>query len=226
MWCWESLGKPPDKLLVATLVPARGASIDWAVMFKNLKTPEPWDYVQLKGMPFGEARTHAALVALNQGSQWLFFLDSDVLVPPETILKFINYRVPIVSVVYPQRFPVWTGAEAVYQPCMFMEGRDGAGNETRVPVTDFQYGQILEVHYAPAGAMLIHRSVFERMLAGGIKRFFEWTMTADNPHGRSEDFDFCQKARSVGFKILVDTGVQAVHETEASISVRGVQVKI
>ena len=89
-----------------------------------------------------------------------------------------------------------------------------------MPITNFQYGQVLDVAYAPGGAILIHRSVFETMLKAGIKTFFEWTMSPiTNPNGRSEDFEFARRARSVGYKILVDTGVQAAHEVMCQVSV-------
>lgn len=220
MFSWEINNRPPDSVLVASLWPREGVTGDWCAAWKNLKLPEANKWMRLMGLPFGEARTTAAYHLLQDGMEWLWFLDADVLVPPDTVLRFINYRLPIVSALYPQRYPVFDGMKAVYKPCMFMEGRDGQGNSVTVDVPAFQYGQVLEVAYAPAGAMLIHRSVFEKLLASGIKDFFEWTMRPiTNPHGRSEDFNFCEKVRKLGYKIIVDTGVQASHEVTAQISV-------
>lgn len=220
MFSWEINNRPPDNVIVASLWPREGATGDWCAMWKNLKLPDQNKWMRLMGMPFGEARTVAAYTTLNDGFQWLFFLDSDVLVPGDTVLRFINYRLPIVAALYPQRYPTFDGMKAVYKPCMFNEGRDDQGNSTLAEITDFQYGQVLEVAYAPAGAMLIHRNVFEKLVQAGIKDFYEWTMRPiTNPHGRSEDFDFCQKVRRIGYKIFVDTGVQASHEVSAQVSV-------
>jgi hypothetical protein len=220
MWCWEIDTRPPDSVLVASLWPREGVTGDWCAAWKNLKLPDPNKWMRLMGLPFGEARTTAAYHALQDGFQWLFFLDADVILPPDTVVRFINYRLPIVSALYPQRYPTFDGLKAVYKSCMFNEGKDEQGNSTLVEVGGFQYGQVLEVGFAPAGAMLIHRNVFTQMVAAGIKDFFEWTMKpTTNPHGRSEDFDFCMKARRLGYKIIVDTGVQAAHEVQAQVSV-------
>lgn len=221
MFCWEIDTKPPDSCLVGTLWPREGASRDWCAMWKNLQLPNPNKWITSCGMPFGEARTLLAYQLLNEGFQWLFFMDSDVILPPETVLRFINYRVPVISALYPQRYPTFDGINAVYKGCMFNEATNEQGATVLNPVTDFQYGQVLQVDYAPAGAMLIHRSVFEKMLQAGIKAFFEWTMNpATNPNGRSEDFEFCRKWRSIGGRVLVDTGLQAAHEVMAQVSVR------
>jgi hypothetical protein len=229
MFCWEIDRRVPDSVLVATLWPREGASGDWCASWKSLKLPgADVNWMRLMGLPFGEARTQAAATLLQQDKQWLFFLDSDVLVPAETVMRFINYRVPIISALYPQRYPTFNGVDLVYKPCIFNEGRDAQGNAVTADVGEFQFGQILEVAYAPSGCMLIHRSVYERLLQNGIRDFYEWTMKPmSNPHGRSEDFDFCAKARSVGYKILVDTGVQATHEVMANITVRtGMTTKV
>ncbi len=220
MFIWQVNKRPPDSVLVATLWPREGASRDWCAMWKNLRLPEPNKWITSSGLPFGEGRTQFGYMMLNEGFQWLFMLDSDVLVPPDTVLRFVEKRVPIMSALYPQRYPTFDGMQAVYKPCLFSEGVDPQGNMQLVPITNFQYGQIIEAAYAPGGAMLIHRSVFETMLQAGIKDFFEWTMRPiTNPNGRSEDFDFCLKARRLGFKVLVDSGVQAAHEVMCHVSV-------
>lgn len=220
MFIWQVNSRPPDSVLLATLWPREGATRDWCAMFRNLKVPEPNKWITSSGMPFGEGRTQFAYTLLNEGIQWLFMLDSDVLVPPDTVLRLMNYRVPIISALYPQRYPTFDGTNAVYKPCMFSEGVDPQGNTQLVPITNFQYGQVIEVAYAPGGAILIHRSVFETMLQAGVKNFFEWTMhPITNPNGRSEDFEFCRRARACGFKVMIDTGIQAAHEVLCQVSV-------
>ena len=223
---WELVKQQQERLLIATCVPPGGISIDWALAFAALEKPPGWDFMRLTGLPWDCARTQAAYQMLNAGHQWLFFLDSDLLVPPNTITRLMSHRLPIVSALYHQRFPTWIGTEALYLPCLFNEGRDTQGNPVRQAITNFQYGQLVEAHYVPAGALLVHRSVFERMLAAGIKRFFEWTLTADNPVGRSEDFEACARWRAIGFKCFCDTGLQAIHETTGKVDVRGLSIKL
>jgi len=225
---WDLLTQQQNRTLVAILLsPPLMVSIDWALAFDKLERPADHTIMRLSGLPFGEARTQAAYQCLHGGFQWLFFIDADVISPPNGLTRLLSHRLPIVSGLYHQRFPTWTGEELKYLPCIFNEGRDAAGNLVRTEVRDFQYGQIVEVHYVPGGCLLIHRSVFERMLAAGIKRFFEWSLHADAPAsaGRSEDFEFCARARSIGIKVMADTMVQCIHEVPAKVDLKGLSAK-
>lgn len=224
---WELVKQQQETVLIVTLIaPPLLVSIDWALAFASLQKPPQHDEMRITGLPWGEGRTQAAYECLNRGYQWLYFLDSDCIPPPDCLMKLLAYRLPIVSALYHQKFPTWTGMEVKYMPCMFNEGRDAQGNPTRVEVSNFQYGDLIEVAYAPSGCILIHRSVFERMLQAGIKRFYEWSLTADNPQGRSEDFEWCARVRAIGFKVFVATGIQVIHEAQAKVDVRGISPKI
>lgn len=225
---WELVQQRQARTLICVIIaPPLMVSTDWAFAFSNMEKPPIWDVIRISGLPFGEARTQAAYQCLNSGYEFIFFLDADVIPVQNTLTRLLSYRLPVVSGLYHQKFPTWTGIEAKYMPAIFNEGRDAQGNPTRVEVTDFQYGQMIEVAYAPAGALLIHRSVFERFLAAGIKRFFEWTLHAENPNaGRSEDYEWCARARGLGYKIMVDTGIQLIHESQSKVDVRGISPKI
>ena len=226
MHSWDLVQQKQSRVLISILLaPPLMVSIDWALAFAALEKPLAHDQMRVSGLPFGEARTQAAYQCLNGGYEWLFFLDCDVLPLPNTLTQLLSHRLPICSALYHQKFPTWTGMEAKYMPCIFNEGRDAQGNPTRTEV-NFQYGQLVEVAYVPAGALLIHRSVFERFLAAGIKRFFLWSLTADNPQGRSEDFEFSAQARALGYKIFCDTGLQLIHEGQSKIDIRGIAPKI
>lgn len=151
--------------------------------------------------------------------------NSDVLLPPHALMRLLSLRLPVVSALYHQKFPTWTGSEVKYMPCMFNEGRDDKGNVARVEVP-FQYGQIVEAHFVPAGALLVHRSVFERFQQAGIKKFFQWTMNIDTPQGFSEDFFFSRTCWQLGIKCFVDTSIQAIHESLAKVDTRGLSAKL
>jgi hypothetical protein len=112
---------------------------------------------------------------------------------------------------------------------MFTEAVDAEGKSAKQPITNYAPGSLVEAAYAGAGCLLEHRSVFERMLQAGIKQFYEWTLTAasDPPGtGRSEDFEHMARARALGFKIYVDTGIIAIHETHAQVTAKGLLPKL
>lgn len=201
--------------------------MDWALSFAAMEKLPISDVMRLSGLPFGEARTQAAYQCLNGGYQWLFQIDADVLAPKETIPHLISHRLPIVSGLYYQRFPTWDGVSANYLPVMFNEAVDAKGNVvSKQPITEFKPGSMVEAAYVPAGCLLVHRSVFERMLQAGLKKFFEWTLTVESPGGRSEDFEFSARARALGYKCIVDTSIQCTHETQARVSGKGLQPKL
>lgn len=229
MHSWELLKVRQESCLVAMIAPPSGVSVDWAISFANMEMPFMKDFMRVSGLPFGEARTQAAYQCLNGGHQFLFFIDSDILAPQNTIPRLISHRLPIVSGLYHQRFPTWNGVEAEYLPCMFNESIEQDGKVSKQPITEFTPGSLVEAMYIPAGCLLIHRSVFERFLDAGIKRFFEWTLTVDSDPpgtGRSEDFEFCARARALGFKCMVSTDIICTHETGAKVTAKGLQPKI
>jgi len=166
-----------------------------------MEKPPIWDVMRVSGLPFGEARTQMAYQMLNGGYQWLFQLDADILAPKDTIPRLMVHRLPIVSGLYFQRFPSWTGTSGDYLPVMFSEVVGTDGVIAKQPITEFTPGSLVEAADVPAGCLLVHRSVFERFIANGIKRIFEWTLhqAAEPPgSGRSEDFEFCARARPPG----------------------------
>ena len=226
---WEIAQARKNSCVIAVVVPPGGVSFDWALSFKNLEVPDSVHYMKLAGLPWGEARTMAANECLNGGFQWLFQLDADIVLPKNTLTKLMGHQLPIVAGLYHQRFPTWNGAISDYQPCMFKEVVGDDGKIGMKALTEYQPGDLVEADYVGAGCLLIHRSVFERMLQAGIKRFFEWTMHADSEpqgSGRSEDFEFCSRARQVGFRAFVDTSIVCSHETVAQVNVKGLVPKL
>jgi len=226
---WEIVQQQASSVLIAIVAPPVGVSVDWALSFSNMQKPPIFDIIRLTGLPWDVARTQAAVQCLNGGYQWLFFVDSDVLCPADTIPRLISHRLPIVSGLYHQRFPTWTGITGDYLPCMFNEAAGADGKLVKQAIADYKPGSMVEAAYVPGGCLLVHRTVFERMTQSGIKRFFEWTLQVDSEPpgaGRSEDFEFCFKARQLGFKCLVDTSIIATHETGAQVGAKGLLPKL
>lgn len=226
---WEINQARQQNCLIAIVAPPFGVSVDWALSFSNMVKPPIWDVMRLSGLPWGEARTQAAYQCLNGGYEWLYQLDADILAPKDTIPRLMSHRLPIVSGLYFQRFPTWTGISGDYLPVMFNEIVDAEGKATKQPITEFVPGSLVEAAYIPGGCFLVHRSVFERFIANGIKRIFEWTLHqgAEPPGtGRSEDFEFSARARALGYKCMVDTSIVCTHETTAQVTPKGLQPKI
>jgi hypothetical protein len=197
------MGRPST--LVATLTREMVAT-KWAIGYRNLQFPPASAASMLTGMPFDHARNTACENMLNNNFEWLFYLDDDVVAPPDTIQRLINHGKDIVSGVYHRR-------ASPHHPVML---RFDAQDQAQW-VLEYPPNQLIEVDLVGAGCLLIHRRVLERM----SKPWFEWQLGKEDPKPEagvkakaklSEDFAFCLKAkREFGFQIYVDTSIQCEH---------------
>ena len=155
------------------------------------------------GMPYDHARNTAAKACLDNGFEWLFSLDSDVIPPRDAILRLLAHKQPFISGLYHRRSP----PDGV--PVMI---RNGSW------VTDYPPGKVVEVHLVGAGCLLTHRSVVEYFFKNPQrpgKPMFDWRVDLAGliPPGKalSEDFTTCDAWRAQGGHILVDTSVECKH---------------
>jgi hypothetical protein len=126
----------------------------------------------------------------------LFFLDDDVLAFPDTAVRLLRRGAPIISGLYKER-------DQRHRPIIIdtPKGRDGKLRFF------FRYrgkppkNKILECDVVPAGCLMIERSVFQRLQR-------PWFHTEKD---FGEDVYFCLCARRAGYKILVDTGTEVLH---------------
>lgn len=164
--------------------------IAWAMSLRQLHIPG--DFTVLQGMPFDSARNAACQRVLEGGYKYLFFLDSDVLTPPDTILRLIAHGLPIVSGLYYRRQPPLI-------PVM-LKGKQWI-TEWNPP------NSRIEVDMCGAGCLLIRRDVLEKV----PPPWFNWQLDKEGTDKLSEDFAFCMKAKAHGFTVHVDTSIVCRH---------------
>lgn len=199
--------------------------VDINILYAALRLERPgWRSLILfeSGRPYDIARNNVATRCLESGAEWCFFLDSDIMIPHDAILKLVNHNLPIVSGVYYRRHPeIW--------PEVF---RDVNGVLTPIPKHQLPDGVVFEVDGVGMGCCAIHRRVFEVLKQEGaplrtyrvagpppgeIKYydFFSWTIgrepNPEEPHQYSEDLTFCKRVKKAGFKIHVDPTVKCGH---------------
>lgn len=197
--CWEIKPSVFTAVLYVDVV-----QFSWALGLRRLRLngPEPVGYT---GMPYDHARNAAAMNALESGCDYLFFLDSDVVPPPDAVERLVARNVPVVSGVYARRSPPETLPVAMV---------NGQWLSPKLPKN-----KLLEVHLVGAGCLLVHRSVLEKLPpidpARG-KHWFDWRadMRGCLPPGEalSEDYSFNLHCRRNGIPIYLDTGVVCVHQ--------------
>lgn len=200
---WE-LQQAAPKMIVG--IPHTGhVSVEWAENYKNLVHP-PALRTYTKGQPIDVARNILVQKMQESNCDWLFFLDTDVICPADTIQRLLSHRLPIVSGLY------YTRAQPI-NPAMWNDAGDKAHF---VSINQFQIGSLVEAHVIGMGCCLIHKSVFDKL----SKPYFKWTFGFEN-NGISEDFYFCNKAREAGFHIYVDTSISCEHEFNGKTSIAG-----
>lgn len=157
------------------------------------------------------ARNRLAARFLASDCTHLLFLDTDLIFSLDHIRRLISHEEPIVAGLYPkkQRELGWV--------CNVLPG---------VPE---QADGLQEVLYAGTGCLLIAREVLEEMVSRrpeieydpddgdepGLKWDFFSTGVIQGEDGRrrylSEDWSFCEVARQLGYRVMMDTQVILKH---------------
>ncbi len=161
---------------------------------------------------------------------WLFFMDSDMTFPPETLERLLSWDLPIVSGLYfkPYGKPVPHSYDYMWEEARKYQGSDEQADhfylsqcnktasylekyyETLVKgdlptaLLPVKKEDLIESDGVGAGCLLIHRRVFDAI----EKPYFKC-----NPNTFiGEDFYFCRKVREAGFKIYLDPGILCGHK--------------
>jgi GT2 family glycosyltransferase len=179
--------------------------LDWALDFARLwKQAPPNTFVAMAPEPqIDVAREKLANMALSMNAKYIFWLDTDILCPPDTIQRLMKHKKPFVSGLYARR----------YHPCfneMMRKAKDDKGNDgyMSIPEGAYEKGSLVECDAVGFGCVLMETSMLKEI----EQPWFKWT---EGPHGairgQSEDFYMCSKARRAGFKIFCDTSIVARH---------------
>lgn len=180
-----------------------------------LNTVIRWFYVI--GKEVGDARNEIVAKALASETQdppmrcqAVFFLDDDVLVHPDVLLKLLSHQRPIVSGLYYTKTSVPT-------PLALHEEGQGTPRSWRP-------GELLEVAGHGMGCTLIAADVFRAVRDAGLETdqhgFPAWFKTTRDEgvlradgvaavRNQTEDMYFLARARQLGFQPAVDTSAQA-----------------
>lgn len=136
----------------------------------------------------------------------MLLIDTDIIFSPKHVAQLLEHNEPLVFGIYPKKLPgltfpmEWLGEESPF-----------LNNPN----------PLVEVKRTARGFMRAHRSVFERMAdsvpvvpmfvgTGTMRQFWQ-----TQPGGHSEDFNFCDRWRALGGRILVDQRITTQHEGTA-----------
>ena len=199
--------------IVVPIEPGLVHSLSWALALRRLEIPCEYHVHAIRGFPIDVARNYGVKEALKEGSDYIFFLDSDVIPDsPQTLVWLLGWRLPVVSGVYRLK-RVHDGSS--FELNLFR--REPSGYRPLRPDEVPRGHRLVEVDACGAGLLLVAREVFERL----EEPWFKWElMPWAEGSGPSEDIYFCRRVREeLRLEIHADLWVTARHVLGAGLAV-------
>jgi hypothetical protein len=181
---------------VVMAVPLASPFIYWRTVAALLEMERPLesDLMVFQGALVDRARNYLIDQMLNHplDPTHIFFLDADIVPAPDTLMRLLRHRLPVVGGLYRKRLPP-------YEPmALLRRGRIYKPIPVKGP-------RLRKVDLVGAGCLLIRREVFEKIPP-------PWFTSEWRKDGHlSEDFSFCEKVRKAGYTVMVDTSVNPLH---------------
>jgi len=186
-------------------------STEWAFRLKLLQIP-PFVYVLNRNQPYDTAREQCTRGVLQHGVEWVFHLDTDVLIPIDAIPKMIEFSkkfdLPVLSGLYWAKKPNYDDKGNIIPPMPAAWVKygdfDSIGNKYNfAPIDAKEFlgkGTLVPVDVIGAGCMLVRADIFKKLDESNPKKpYFEWGLgRKDENTGKpllqlSEDFYFCMR---------------------------------
>jgi len=150
----------------------------------------------INGTLIFDQRNKLAEAALNEGADYILWVDADMRFPKNTIERLLAHDKDIIGVNATTRhYPV--APTAKYLECDFE-----TNTSTWIPVDSLGKTGIEQVSAIGCGVMLVKRKVFE-----GIKKPYFWFYDLKGHKILGEDIHFCIAAHDAGFETWVDHGL-------------------
>jgi hypothetical protein len=129
--------------------------------------------------------------AIAMKSEWVLWLDSDMMFPATTLLRLLAHKQDIVACNYMKRsFP--------FKSVAFTDTNDW---ESWVPLQSEE--ELVTVEAIGMGCVLMKTSIFQKL----SKPYFEYTYQPKTKDWGGEDFTLFKKLNKVGYQVKVDTNL-------------------
>jgi len=168
------------KHLMAAVMTASNAGVKWVGDVSSIR------------MGWEAGRDVAAKAAIKAGADGVFWVDDDVKLPPEALVKLLAAEKDFVSGLYFQKYPPHWPLVAMYDGRSFLWLQDYP-----------KVNQVVEVDGVGFGCAYTSTKLL-KVLKARYEKIFEWT-------DYSEDFTFCLRAGEAGMKPWVDTTIKCGH---------------
>jgi len=169
-------------------------------------------HIVVQNVEIGEARNMVVEHALNIKASYIWFIDSDVIVPPYAGQR-LGYALDTRG---PKLYPdskiavvggIYMSKEELSTPVVYKRNGQGA-------TWDWKVNEVFEVESIGTGCMMISTEVFKHLEKPYFKTVEGYVTNADGTTGcqkMTDDIYFCKKVQDAGFKILAHGGVLCGH---------------
>ena len=144
-----------------------------------------------------DARNSLVQQALDAGASRLLMLDTDQIYPADCLTRLMSHNVDVCGVRVHRR---WQPFDPI-----FLRGE--IGKYRHVSEEEMYSGELIEVDATGTGCLLFNMDVFLKI----DRPWFAFSHHEGKPVG--EDIHFCNKARTAGVRIYVDTAIEVGHMT-------------
>lgn len=139
-------------------------------------------------------------LAMKPRPDFLFFIDDDVLLPWDALIRLHEHQLPIVAGMYFLK-------QSPSYPLLWRDDRIGYLR----PGVDFKVGDLVKVAGTGCGVLLVRTSVFEKLEAPFFKTGPSKRDDGTIEH-HTEDAFFFQKCAKAGIDVYVDSSVRCGHQ--------------
>lgn len=167
--------------------------ISFLKLIENIEKKINYNFINTRNYPVHHSRDFIVEQFLKKESDYLLFLDSDMVFPSDMVSELLLIDADISSgVSFKKVYP--------YEPTIYKKSEDRYQS-----INNYEEGKVIEVDATGMACCLIKRKVFERIQPP----WFEFEKLKDRYLG--EDLTFCRKAKEVGFNIKVNTKIIVPH---------------
>ncbi len=176
-------------------------------------------YIQMRCGTGGliEARNSTVAAFLEQGADWLFWLDTDMGFTPDTLERLLAAADPVERPIVGALCFAWRedgpdgmgGVRCTPRPTLH-DWVEVDGGQTFMARREYDAGELTQVAGTGSACILIHRTVLEKIQADHGPTWYDRIRLNDGKR-LGEDISFCVRAGAAGFPVHVHTGVRTTH---------------
>lgn len=187
--------RPIPKEVVASLLPlANRVGVENVIMMQN-------------GM-INQCRDGIVLEAINRKADYIFWMDDDMIIPPDAIDKLLAHNKDICSGLY---FGRGNCKPLLYNIAVDRDENNLIKSFSTTQILDYPQNSLIKVGAVGFGCVLTKVSVLRGMLK-------EWGTCFDFIQGKGEDFSFGLRCEDMGIETWVDTSVKCGHIGQITVT--------